>query len=182
MNTYQHTKVSPVLIKYFYIFIFFIFSSLSILQAKTKIMPLGDSITWDQHYGDSRIDAYRSGYRSHLWYKLRAENYNIDFVGSRHNGSAVRPSYDGHNESAWGRKSYQVATSIYGYLTKNTPDIILLHIGTNDVTNGSAANGVAGVERILNEIDRKRQECQNQGNLSKNHQSPKRSFLGFSIQ
>jgi hypothetical protein len=41
-----------------------------------------------------------------------------------------------------------IATHVYGYLTANPPDIVLLHIGTNGL--GSSATDV---EEILNEID-----------------------------
>ena len=140
--------------KYFITFLFFAFCSLSILQAKTKIMPLGDSITWDWYYGDARSDAYRHGYRNDLWYKLQDEDYSVDFVGSRSNGGAVQPSYDGDNQAYTGWTSQQIANNVYGYLGANTPDIILLHIGTNDSAYVSTDAGVAGVENILKEIDR----------------------------
>ena len=153
MNTYQNTKKNTALIKYLITFLFFSFYSLSILQAETKIMPLGDSITWDWYYGDERTDAYRNGYRNDLWYKLQDEDYSVDFVGSRNNGGAIQPSYDGDNEGHTGWTSYQIADNVYNYLEANTPDIILLHIGTNDSAYYSASVGVVGVERILNEID-----------------------------
>jgi len=154
MNAYINTKKDSALIKYLITFLFFTFGSLSILQAEVKIMPLGDSITWDWYYTDSRSDAYRHGYRDDLWYKLQDADYSVDFVGSRHNGGAVSPSYDGHNQAYTGWTSHQIADNMYGYLGANTPDIILLHIGTNDSAFGSTSHGVAGVERILNEIDR----------------------------
>jgi hypothetical protein len=70
----------------------------SYLLSKDKdlgtIMPLGDSITWDWYYGDTRPDSLRHAYRNHLWWKLKAEHYKMNFVGSRYNGGAVRPSYD----------------------------------------------------------------------------------------
>ena len=122
----------------------------SMLHASVKIMPLGDSITWDWHYGDLRTDAERSGYRNYLWDKLKNEGYNVDFVGSRNNGGAVIPSFDGNNEGYTGYKSEQIADIVYSLLVKNTPDIILLHIGTNNWPSTS----VYGVEMILDQIDR----------------------------
>jgi len=117
-------------------------------------MPLGNSITWDWYYGDSRPDAYRSGYRSHLWYKLKNAGFDVDFVGTRHNGGSVSPPYDGDNEGYTGWTTYQIANRVYTLLNINTPDIILLHIGTNDSAYYSPADGVAGVEQILDEVDR----------------------------
>ena len=116
-------------------------------------MPLGDSITWDWHFNDGRSDAYRSGYRNHLWYKLKNEGYEINFVGSQHNGGAVSPHYDGHNEGYTGWTSHKMAYKIYSLLEKNTPDIILIHIGTNDPFY-SISDNAKGVTRILDEIDR----------------------------
>jgi len=126
----------------------------SALLATMKIMPLGDSITWDWHYGDSRTDAQRNGYRNDLWYKLKASGYNVDFVGSRHNGGAVRPRYDGDNEGYTGWTTYQIADRVYGFLRHSKPNIVLLHIGTNDSMYRSGAAAVEGVESILDEIDR----------------------------
>ena len=141
--------------KYLLSFLFLLFCSLNILQAKTKIMPLGDSITWDGRVDDTRLDSERSAYRNHLWYKLQDGGYDVDFVGSRNNGGAVRPSYDGNNQGHNGWTSSKIANYVYSFLNNNTPDIILLHIGTNDVLQGySTAEAVAGTERILNEIDR----------------------------
>ncbi len=124
------------------------------LHATVKIMPLGDSITWDWRYFDNRIDAQRHGYRNYLWYLLQEGGYDVDFVGSRHNGSSVLPPYDGDNEGHTGWTTHQIADKVYGYMTKNTPDIVLLHIGTNDSAYYSVSGGIYGMERILDEIDR----------------------------
>ncbi len=124
-----------------------------ILQKVEKIMPLGDSITWDWHYNDYRTDAERSGYRSHLWWKLSNIDYKTDFVGSRKNGGAVSPNFDGDNEGYAGWTSYQIAENIYHFIEMNPPDIILLHIGTNDSLYYPSTS-TAGVESILDEIDR----------------------------
>ena len=153
MNSNQNMRKRFTLNKYLMPFLFLLFSSFSMLQASTKIMPLGDSITWDWYYNDIRTDAELSGYRNHLWYQLQDGEYSVDFVGSKTNGGAVLPSYDGNNEGYTGETSYQIAYKVYNLLENNTPDIILLHIGTNDSAYYSDASA-EGVERILNEIDR----------------------------
>ncbi len=119
----------------------------------TKIMPLGDSITWDWHYNDPRTDAERSGYRNYLWYKLQDGGYNVDFVGSRYNGGAVEPHYDGDNEGYTGITCNELEPKVYNLLQMNPPNIILLHIGTNDSLYHPDAN-VEGLEQILDDIDR----------------------------
>jgi lysophospholipase L1-like esterase len=123
------------------------------LQAEKKIMPLGDSITWDWHYSDGRTDAYRHGYRNYLWYKLQDTGYEVDFVGSKNNGGAINPIFDGHNEGYTGYTTHQIASLVYGKLVSANPNIILLHIGTNDSMYNNTGD-TSGLESILNEIDR----------------------------
>jgi len=124
-------------------------SSISAVYGTTRIMPLGNSITYDEYHTDDRPASQKSGYRNYLWYKLRDIEYSADFVGSKYTGSAIKPSFDGDNEGHPGWTSYEIAENVYHFLEMNTPDIVLLHIGTNDWDRSSE-----GVEHILNEIDR----------------------------
>ncbi len=148
-NNMKKISIPSQYIKFF----FFLLCSISILQATTKIMPLGDSITWDWHYDDPRTDAERSGYRNYLWYQLTDKGYSIDFVGSKTNGGAVKPHFDGNNEGYTGETSYQIANRIYRLLEMNPPEIILLHIGTNDSLYYPSTD-TSGVEEILDQVDR----------------------------
>jgi len=129
--------------------IFTLIFSLSTVQGKTKIMPLGDSITYDNYHDDDRPQSKRSGYRNYLWYKLRDIEYSGDFVGSRNGGGAIKPSFDCDHEGHAGWTSYEISESVYRFLAMNPPDVILLHIGTNDWDRSPD-----GVEQILDEIDR----------------------------
>lgn len=127
--------------------------SLTPLNAElVRIMPLGDSITYDDrlsdHEGTPRPSSVRTGYRSHLHYQLTAAAYPVDFVGSRVAGNAVIPPFDPHNEGHPGWTSYEIGNNVYRFLSQNPADIVLLHIGTND--NDTS---VAGVNDILDEID-----------------------------
>jgi len=127
--------------------------SLTPLNAELiRIMPLGDSITYDDrlsdHEGTPRPSSVRTGYRSHLHYQLTAAAYPVDFVGSRVAGEAIVPAFDPHNEGHPGWTSYDIAANVYRYLSINHADIVLLHIGTND--NDVS---VAGVNDILDEIN-----------------------------
>ena len=45
-----------------------------------RIMPLGDSITYDSHSGDIRPSSLRTSYRQPLWLSLTGTGYNVDFV------------------------------------------------------------------------------------------------------
>ena len=126
-----------------------LFLGMSLLFSETiRIMPLGDSITYDQTYGDTRPDRLKSGYRNHLWYKLSEANYAADFVGSQIAGQSVIPEFDTDNEGHPGWTSFDIAEKVHAYLTQNNADIILLHIGTNDHSTFTG-----GVDSILQEID-----------------------------
>ncbi len=114
-----------------------------------RIMPLGDSITWDITFGDTRPDGLRTGYRQPLWLALQAEGFDVDFVGSLIAGQDAVPAFDPDNEGHSGWTDAQIAANIYNWLTANPADVILLHIGTNGLD--ASPNDVAS---ILDEVDR----------------------------
>ncbi len=114
-----------------------------------RIMPLGNSITWDIWFNDTRTDGERTGYRQQLWLDLRAENFDVDFVGGLSAGYDAVPAFDPDNEGHPGWTSAQIAATVYNFLVASPADIILLHIGTNGLTTSAS-----GVEDILNEVDR----------------------------
>jgi acyl-CoA thioesterase-1 len=91
--------------------------------ARTRIMPLGDSIT----------DGYEipGGYRIDLWRMLKARGYDVDFVGSLRNGPASLPDEEHEGHSGW--RIDQIRSSVDAWLRRYRPDVVLLLIGTNDV-------------------------------------------------
>ena len=97
------------------------------LWAQTKIMPLGNSITKGVS-GPSTDDA---GYRNDLDALLTSEGVAFDFVGSLSDGTGFDADHEGHD----GFRADQILSNINGYLTSANPDIVILHIGTNDVSN-----------------------------------------------
>lgn len=137
------------------------------LSAKITIMPLGDSITYDNNTDDSRPVGERTGYRQPLWLDLITPpglplgySYNIDFVGSQIAGQSAVPSFDPDNEghSGWDAdgapNGENIAPNIYNWLVDNPANIILLHIGTNDITTGQDPVGIAAeIDLILTNID-----------------------------
>jgi lysophospholipase L1-like esterase len=117
----------------------------------TRIMPLGDSITrgW---YGS----AYDWGYRKPLYDLLTNNDYSFDFVGWKSDGSFQDPSHQGRdgwhaNELLNGRTSAPAEGKLADWLVTDQPDVILLHIGTNDIYHGD--QDVNEVNAILDEID-----------------------------
>lgn len=123
-----------------------------VTYASIRIMPLGDSITYDDTYADAdhpRPAGKRSGYRNYLWYRLVDARFNPDFVGSQIAGQDIQPPFDPENEGHPGWTTYDIAEHTYEYMINSQPDIVLLHIGTNDRTTTNPQ----GVEDILNEID-----------------------------
>jgi hypothetical protein len=114
-----------------------------------RIMPLGDSITYDDYEGDIRPASERVAYRLPLWESLDFEGYWFDFVGDEIAGEDFSPPFDPDNEGHPGFTDSQIASNVYGYLANNPADVILLHIGTNEVDTDPD-----DVEFILDEIDR----------------------------
>jgi lysophospholipase L1-like esterase len=109
-----------------------------------KIMPLGDSIT----YGAGSSTG--GGYRFQLWNDLKARGFPLDFVGSLQTGPA---SFDRENEGHPGWKINQIAAQVVNWLMTYRPNIILLHIGTNDfVKNDDPALAPARLSYLLNLI------------------------------
>jgi hypothetical protein len=125
-----------------------------------KIMPLGDSITYDDAHAyykngkNTKPAGKRVAYRSFLAYNLNDAGVKYNFVGSRRAGYDVEPKFDPDNEGHPGWTSWDIAKHVYSYLEHNTPDVILLHIGTNDRKGGR----VDGTQKILDEINRFKKE------------------------
>jgi lysophospholipase L1-like esterase len=84
---------------------------------------LGDSITWGYR------DPARNGYRKDLWNRLYRVGMSADFTGSLSNGTMGDNNHEGHLN--W--RIDELSREIVPWLRTYKPDIVLLHIGTNDV-------------------------------------------------
>jgi lysophospholipase L1-like esterase len=113
-----------------------------------RIMPVGDSITYGYTDGSLTNDI-TVGYRQKLYLDLLKLGYNVNFVGNLMSGQSVSPAFDYDHEGHPGWRDEEVADRIYSWLLDNPPDIVLLHIGTNDLDTSPT-----DVEQILMEIDR----------------------------
>ncbi len=119
----------------------------SMASEPVKIMPLGDSIT--KGNGSTNY----TGYRKSLYLNLINSGYNIDFVGSQNDGNFPDTDHEGH--AGWHADkegtTNDIVGQVYGWLTDNPADIILLHIGTNDIS--VAGQNAAEISDILDEIE-----------------------------
>jgi VCBS repeat-containing protein len=129
-----------------------------------RIMPLGDSITRGAHGGGLPADADKIGYRKPLYDGLVAAGYSFDFVGTV-TTDGTNPIYapfdvDSEGHGGWwakhiadGNPLYPTEGNITDWLNATSPDIILLHIGTNGLPNLTAYDNAADVGTILDRID-----------------------------
>jgi lysophospholipase L1-like esterase len=138
-----------------------------------KILPLGDSIT----YGIGSLD--NGGYRTKLWQDFGSNASAVDFLGTQQGFAADLGDNDNEGHSGYGIDNIKTdlasndgvadsnggywLTGIYHYqLTPPYvtiirpaiyPDIILLHIGTNDISRGaSAATAATRLDGLISEI------------------------------
>ena len=111
-----------------------------------RIMPLGDSIT------EGLGSTGDVGYRRPLYLGLTSMGYDVDFVGSLTHG--LYTDFDRNHEGHYAWYANQIRDNIITWLNNNPADIILLHIGTNDITDGQPPAGVAAeIGQILDNID-----------------------------
>jgi len=117
-----------------------------------RIMPLGNSITYDNNIDQTPPLLEKEAYRRPLWDLLQAGNYDVDFVGSRQAGNPAL--FDVDNEGYPGKRISYIGQNVYNLLVNNPADYVLLHIGTNDLGTNTTAQMIADLENALNEIDR----------------------------
>lgn len=129
--------------------------------APLKVLPLGDSITFGCGDGCNGLGcgdqcavlrpSCQSGYRSLLWRMLSPNSTTSqewDFVGTQHNGP---DDIDGDHEGHPGWRSQGIQGISDKWLPLK-PDVIMLHIGTNNMGVGleSAATALQNLGSLLN--------------------------------
>ena len=98
-----------------------------------KIMPIGDSIT-------SGSNGHGT-YRYWLWKDLQAAGYQVDFVGTLYgvyNGQPPFPDFDQDHEGHSGWRADEAAANIAPLAQQEMPDIVLIHLGHNDIAQGQS--------------------------------------------
>ncbi|WP_431936608.1 cellulose binding domain-containing protein [Micromonospora sp. RP3T] len=112
--------------------------------APIRVMPLGDSITGSP-----------GCWRAVLWNRLQSTGYtDVDFVGTLGpQGCGV--SYDGDNEGHGGYLATNIANQnlLPGWLAATHPDVVLMHLGTNDVwSNIAPATILAAYSKLVDQM------------------------------
>ncbi len=111
-----------------------------------RIMPVGDSIT-----DGSPVPG---GYRAPLYVALTNAGYNVDYVGTQtvNPAPAVMPDPDHEGHSGWTIGG--IDGGILGWFNLIAdPDVILLHIGTNDASNDpSYSNAVTRLDALITKM------------------------------
>lgn len=108
-------------------------------RAPVRVLPLGDSITDGGPTG---------GYRTPLWQRAQAARCPVDLVGSLRSGPPELgdPDHEGH----WGQRIDQVDALAGGRVRAAAPDVVLLHLGTNDLYQGApAATALVRLDHLL---------------------------------
>ncbi|MEV4315711.1 ricin-type beta-trefoil lectin domain protein [Actinocrispum sp. NPDC049592] len=91
-----------------------------------RVLPLGDSITWGEKSSTG------SGFRGDLWNTLTGAGNHVDFVGGEDSGTLPDPDNEGHR----GWRIDQIAGIATERIATYRPNIVTLHLGTNDVLQG----------------------------------------------
>lgn len=121
-------------------------SIISASAQQIKIMPLGDSITQGFSSGVAN-EEFQVSYRKALYDKLKLAGYVVNdeiFVGTLFSGESV-PDFDPDHEGHPGWRADEIFAGRPGsgegklsdWLFAEEPDIVLLHIGTNDISGNN---------------------------------------------
>ncbi|AUG77700.1 hypothetical protein CFP65_2887 [Kitasatospora sp. MMS16-BH015] len=109
-----------------------------------RVLPLGDSIT----------AGYRSstgnGYRGPLLDRVAQQSrYAVDFVGSLRGGTMADCNHEGHSTYVIDG----ISSGVDGWIAQARPDVVLLHLGINDLNNGlDTAHAADRAEALVDRI------------------------------
>jgi lysophospholipase L1-like esterase len=120
-----------------------------------RIMPLGDSITFG-----SGGTANLGGYRGPLYTLLTSAGYTVDYIGSQTGNSASVPDQDHEGHGGW--RIDQLDANMVGWLgSMADPDVVLMHIGTNDFgQNLDTVNAINRLDALILKIATLRPDAQ----------------------
>lgn len=120
------------------------FSPLFAQDDITRIMLLGNSITTG-YDGSSPV----GGFRDDLDYMLTGAGAEYDLVGTLNDGQGFDADHEGHG----GWTVDRMLTDIDSFLVQEDPQMVLIHLGTNDISaNQSVASTVTEMNNLLSLI------------------------------
>jgi hypothetical protein len=111
-----------------------------------RIMPLGDSITFG-----TPNPAY-GGYRHALGALLERDRIAFHFVGSQRSGVGSIPDPENEGHPGWTIMQIKNGIDANDWLEISEPDLILLHIGTNDIRLNLTAAAPGHLAALLDDI------------------------------
>lgn len=117
-----------------------------VIYSGLHIMPVGDSIT----HGNAGDFTWRYRLLEHL----RANGIRYDFVGPNKmplNGSYAVSGWDSDHAAKWGQAAFEAADLVYTQVSDDWPDVLLVDLGTNDLTwwGGSASDARDSINRLI---------------------------------
>lgn len=131
---------------------------LQLASSQINLLPLGDSITFGCGSNAAPPDYWAvcddtcGGYRLSLYENIFALALPVTFVGSVNAGPASIPAEARRNEGHPGWRIAQV-TAINATWLAFEPDVITIHLGTNDIgQNHSLSSLLADMTTLLNTI------------------------------
>ncbi|MBN2441184.1 MAG: hypothetical protein JXJ04_07550 [Spirochaetales bacterium] len=127
----RKTKKNQGFLRLVLLSILFTFLAAGVSAAPVKIMPLGDSITGTP-----------GCWRSILWNRLQDTGYtDIDFVGTQM-GQICSLPFDDDCEGHGSILAVDIANQnqLPPWLAATSPDIVMMHLGSNDVMVGPKTN------------------------------------------
>ncbi|MFD9412495.1 FG-GAP-like repeat-containing protein [Streptomyces sp. NPDC059989] len=108
-----------------------------------RMLPLGDSIT----YGVGAAGG--SSYRGRLWDFLAHDLHSLDFVGSAKSGTGPDRDHEGHK----GWSIDQIDAMAGCTVARYRPNVVTLHIGTNDMNgNNNVDQAPARLRALIDKI------------------------------
>jgi lysophospholipase L1-like esterase len=126
-----------------------------------RIMSLGDSITAGYTDNSTWKVPFAFGYRSGLYTRLMDGGYSFQYVGASQepwNSAFGLPQSVGAPDLRMVNQDFHrgyggvgadyLSANIGNWLQQDTPDVILLMIGINNITQGSAAEPVTAEQRL----------------------------------
>lgn len=127
-------------------------------EATINLPPVQENVLSILPLGDSRVEGGRpdfESYRYELWKNLIANDWSIDFVGTRTDEGNYpnfnNQAFDTDHEGTGGAQTNDILETLAKIGTDNIPQIVLLGIGGNDLTVGkkTVAATIDNVNQII---------------------------------